>query len=66
MDDDRKGSDTFIIEDENDDHLYAHHYIDDRPEAPFAQEILMEEASNEETESPFAFGVKSPEIKVSR
>ena len=35
----------------------------DRPEAPFTQEILMEEVSNEETES-LCSSVKLPEIKV--
>ena len=29
---------TMTIEDENDDRLYTHHYIADRPEAPFTQE----------------------------
>ena len=41
---------TITIKDENGDHLNAHHYIVDWPEAPFTQEILMEEVSNEETE----------------
>ena len=48
---------TITIEDEN-------AIATDRPEAPFTQEILMEEVSNEEMDFPCSFGVKLPEIKV--